>query len=105
MCINSGGEKIFPEEVEATLKGHPDIFDAAVVGVPDTRFGNRVVALLQPRDGRTLRPAELDSWCREQLASYKCPRQWLLLEAVPRTPAGKPDYRALKALAETAGEA
>jgi len=104
MCINSGGEKIFPEEVEATLKSHPDIFDAAVVGVPDTRFGSRVVALLQSRDGKTLQSAELDSWCREQLAGYKCPRQWLLLEAVPRTPAGKPDYRTLKALAEAAGE-
>ncbi|MFO7551830.1 MAG: acyl-CoA synthetase [Haliea sp.] len=105
MCINSGGEKIFPEEVEATLKGHPDIFDAAVVGVPDHRFGNRVVALLQLREGKTLEPAELDSWCRTQLAGYKCPRQWLLLAAVPRTPAGKPDYRALQALAEAASEA
>lgn len=104
MCINSGGEKIFPEEVEATLKSHPHIYDAAVVGVADTRFGSRIVALLQLREGKTLQPEALDGWCRQQLAGYKCPRQWLLLDAVPRTPAGKPDYRALKTLAEAAGQ-
>ena len=54
LCINTGGEKVFPDEVEAALKGHPDVRDAIVVGVPDVRFGERVVALVQPRPGRRI---------------------------------------------------
>ena len=55
-CINTGGEKVFPEEVEGALKAHPDVFDALVVGVPDERLGQRVAALVQPRAGRGTRP-------------------------------------------------
>lgn len=93
VCINSGGEKIFPEEVEAVLKAHPKVFDAVVVGVPDARWGQTVAAVVQPRpgiDGPTL--DELDAHCRARLAGYKVPRQLRLVDSVVRSPAGKPDY-------------
>lgn len=102
MCINSGGEKIYPEEVEATLKAHPKVFDAGVVGVDDPRFGARVVAVIQLRADQSAEADELSAFCRDKLAAYKCPRAWLFVDSIPRTPVGKPDYRKLKALAETA---
>ena len=92
MCINTGGEKVFPEEVETALKRHPDVFDALVVGVPDERFGERVAAVVAPRPGRTPTLEELDSHCREHVAGYKVPRQLHLVEKVGRLPSGKPDY-------------
>ncbi len=93
VCINSGGEKIFPEEVEAALKSHPDVFDAVVVGVPDPRFGERVAALVTPRPGRAPTLEQLASHCRERLAGYKAPRALVIVDEIIRTPAGKPDYR------------
>ncbi len=93
VSINSGGEKIYPEEVEAALKGHPDVFDALVVGVPDPRYGQHVAAVVQPRPGSRPSLAELDSFVRSEIAGYKVPRSLWLVDEVKRSPAGKPDYR------------
>ncbi|MGV0597209.1 acyl-CoA synthetase [Mycolicibacterium porcinum] len=93
VSINSGGEKIYPEEVEAALKGHPDVFDALVVGVPDERFGQHVAAVVQPREGARPTLAELDAHVRTEIAGYKVPRSLWLVDEVKRSPAGKPDYR------------
>ncbi|AGB25922.1 acyl-CoA synthetase (AMP-forming)/AMP-acid ligase II [Mycobacterium sp. JS623] len=91
--INSGGEKIYPEEVEAALKGHPDVFDALVVGVPDERYGNCVAAVVHRRDGTNPTLAELDAFVRNEIAGYKVPRKVWWVDGIQRTPAGKPDYR------------
>jgi acyl-CoA synthetase (AMP-forming)/AMP-acid ligase II len=93
VSINSGGEKIYPEEVEAALKGHPDVFDALVVGVPDPRYGQHVAAVVQPRPGARLALSDLDSFVRSEIAGYKVPRSLWLVDEVKRSPAGKPDYR------------
>ncbi|WP_220019767.1 acyl-CoA synthetase [Mycobacterium tuberculosis] len=93
VSINSGGEKIYPEEVEAALKGHPDVFDALVVGVPDPRYGQQVAAVVQARPGCRPSLAELDSFVRSEIAGYKVPRSLWFVDEVKRSPAGKPDYR------------
>ena len=93
VSINSGGEKIYPEEVEAALKGHPDVFDALVVGVPDPRYGQHVAAVVQARPGCRPSLAELDSFVRSEIAGYKVPRSLWLVDELKRSPAGKPDYR------------
>ncbi|MCX2712342.1 acyl-CoA synthetase [Mycolicibacterium sp. J2] len=100
VSINSGGEKIYPEEVEAALKGHPDVFDALVVGVPDERFGNHVAAVVQPREGTRPTLADLDAFVRTEIAGYKVPRSLWLVDEVKRSPAGKPDYRWAKDVTE-----
>ncbi len=92
VSINSGGEKIFPEEVEGVLKSHPAVFDALVVGVPDERWGNRVAAVVQLRPGQQVTLEELAAHCRNQIAGYKVPRELHLVEQVRRSPSGKPDY-------------
>jgi acyl-CoA synthetase (AMP-forming)/AMP-acid ligase II len=99
VSINSGGEKIYPEEVEGALKAHPDVFDVLVVGVPDERWGERVTAVVQARPGHTPVLEELVEHCRTRIASYKIPRLLLLVETVPRLPNGKPDYPRAKATA------
>jgi fatty-acyl-CoA synthase len=104
VSINTGGEKVFPEEVEAALKAHPDVFDAVVVGIPDERFVERVVALVAPRPGATPTLDSLREHCHISMASYKAPRQVHLVEAIERTPAGKPDYRWARARAIEAGD-
>jgi fatty-acyl-CoA synthase len=105
VCINTGGEKVFPEEVEATLKSHPDVFDSVVVGVPDDRFVERVAAIVQPRSGATPALPALQEHCRAQLAGFKVPRQLVVLDEIVRTPVGKPDYRWAKRIAtNTEGE-
>ncbi|MCT7657784.1 acyl-CoA synthetase [Mycobacterium deserti] len=91
--INSGGEKIYPEEVEAALKGHPDVFDALVVGVPDERYGQCVAAVVHRRPGTNPTLAELDTFVRQEIAGYKVPRKIWWVDEIHRTPAGKPDYR------------
>jgi 3-oxocholest-4-en-26-oate---CoA ligase len=91
-CVNTGGEKVFPEEVESALKSHADVFDALVIGVPDARLGQRVAALVQAREGRTIDLAALEAHLRRQIAGYKVPRSVWLVDAVARTPSGKPDY-------------
>ena len=99
VCINSGGEKIFTEEVEAVVKAHPDVYDAIIVGVPDDRWGQRVAAVVQPRAGADLALETIDAHCRESLAGYKVPRELHLVEAIKRSEAGKPDYRWAEAVA------
>jgi acyl-CoA synthetase (AMP-forming)/AMP-acid ligase II len=93
VCINSGGEKIFPHEVEAAIKAHPDVVDAVVVGVPDDRWGSRVAAVVQCRDGGEITLAAIDAHCRTKIAGYKVPRQLRLVDQIVRHPSGKPDYR------------
>ena len=93
VSINSGGEKIYPEEVEAALKGHPDVFDALVVGVPDERYGHCVAAVVQPREGTRPPLSGLDAFARSEIAGYKVPRALWYVDEVKRSPAGKPDYR------------
>ncbi len=105
VCINSGGEKVFPEEVEAALKSHPAVFDAVVVGVPDPRWGERVAAVVQPRPGRAPTLEELDAHCRTKVAGYKVPRELCLVDELVRQPSGKPDYRWAKAAAMGSAEA
>ncbi|MGP4098932.1 acyl-CoA synthetase [Nonomuraea sp. KM90] len=92
-CINTGGEKVFPEEVEAVLKGHPSVFDAVVTGVPDERWGNRVAAVIEPRPGIEVTADELDGHCRRLLSGYKVPRTYAFVTEMVRSPAGKADYR------------
>lgn len=98
-CINSGGEKIFPEEVEDALKAHDGVFDALVVGVPDDRWGSRVSAVIQARPGVELDLAGVQAHCRTRIAGYKVPREVHLIEVVPRAPSGKPDYKTAKSFA------
>jgi 3-oxocholest-4-en-26-oate---CoA ligase len=99
VCINTGGEKVFPEEVEAALKSHAEVFDAIVVGVPDERWGEHVCAVVAPRPGCSPTLEQLAEHGRQAIAGYKVPRQLVLVDEVQRTPAGKPDYRWAKATA------
>ncbi|WP_019900632.1 acyl-CoA synthetase [Salinispora arenicola] len=92
-CVNTGGEKVFPEEVEGALKTHPDVFDALVVGVPDERLGQRVAALIQPRAGVSLDLVAVEAHLRRQIAGYKVPRAIWLVDAIARTISGKADYQ------------
>jgi acyl-CoA synthetase (AMP-forming)/AMP-acid ligase II len=105
VSINTGGEKVFPEEVENVLKSHPAVFDVVVVGVPDERWGEHVAAVVQPREGRSLDLASLQAHCREHVAGYKIPRQLVVVERVVRSPAGKSDYRWAKSVAADAAGA
>ena len=91
-CVNTGGEKVFPEEVEGALKSHPDVFDALVIGVPDERLGQSVAALVQPREGAALDLAALEAHLRTQIAGYKVPRSVWVADAISRTVSGKADY-------------
>ena len=100
VSINSGGEKIYPEEVEAALKGHPDVFDALVVGVPDPRYGQHVAAVVAPRPGARPSLSDLDAFVRTEIAGYKVPRSLWYVDEVKRSPAGKPDYRWAKEQAD-----
>lgn len=99
-CINSGGEKIYPEEVEEALKSHPAVYDCGVLGVPDVRFGAKVVAVVKLREKQRLNTELLDRHCRERIAAYKVPRIYLAVSEIPRTPAEKLDYRRLQSLVE-----
>lgn len=97
-CINTGGEKVFPEEVEEVLKRHPAVRDAAVSGLPDPRFGERIGALAELHSGATATPGELIDHVRAALSLYKAPRHLLIAPQIPRAPNGKMDYAAVKAL-------
>ncbi|MGH3734103.1 MAG: acyl-CoA synthetase [Micromonosporaceae bacterium] len=99
-CINTGGEKVFPEEVEGALKAHPDVFDTLVIGVPDERLGQMVGAVVQPREGARLDRAALDAHVHELLAGYKAPRRIWVTEEIGRSPSGKADYRWAKRYVE-----
>ena len=102
VSINTGGEKVYPEEVEGALKGHPAVFDAVVVGVPDERWGERVVAVVEPRDGARPTLEEVEAQARRHVAGYKVPRQLVLVGHIERSPSGKPDYRWAKRVAQAA---
>ncbi|MFS8201482.1 acyl-CoA synthetase [Streptomyces sp. CWNU-52B] len=99
-CINTGGEKVYPEEVEQALKSHPDVYDALVAGVPDERWGNHVAAVVQLRAGAG-RPSldDIQAHCRTRLAGYKVPRQLVIAESIQRSPSGKADYRWARSVA------
>ncbi|WP_326820307.1 acyl-CoA synthetase [Streptosporangium sp. NBC_01756] len=102
VCINTGGEKVFPEEVEAVLKGHPAVFDAVVTGIPDERWGSRVAAVVELRPGTTPSAEELDAHCRQRLSGYKVPRTFAFVDEMVRSPAGKADYRWARETAQAA---
>jgi len=100
MCINTGGEKVFPEEVEAVLLGHPGVKDVRVVSLPDARFGRKVVAVVQ-LDGE-VDEAALDAHARAGLAGYKIPRLYLFTAQSLRLNNGKPDYKTAQGIADAA---
>jgi acyl-CoA synthetase (AMP-forming)/AMP-acid ligase II len=100
VSINSGGEKIYPEEVEGALKIHPEVFDALVVGVPDERWGQRVAAVVQCRGDKRPTLDELRPVLTQEIAPYKLPRSVWFVDQIKRNPAGKPDYRWAKAQTE-----
>jgi acyl-CoA synthetase (AMP-forming)/AMP-acid ligase II len=99
VCINTGGEKVYPEEVEGALKAHPSVFDVVVVGVPDERWGQRVAAVVQARDGHTPTLAELDEHVRT--TSRVQGARLHLVDEIVRSPSGKPDYPWAKQVAES----
>ncbi|MEV6345395.1 acyl-CoA synthetase [Actinoplanes sp. NPDC051851] len=92
-CVNTGGEKVFPEEVEGALKAHPGVFDVLVIGAADDLLGQRVAALIQTRSGVRVDPADLDAHVRARLAGYKAPRSVWFVDRIERTISGKADYR------------
>jgi acyl-CoA synthetase (AMP-forming)/AMP-acid ligase II len=92
-CVNTGGEKVFPEEVEAALMSHPDVFDVLVIGVPDERLGQRVAAVVEPRPGATPSADDLIAHARNEIAGYKVPRSIWLVDKVQRLATAKADYR------------
>jgi fatty-acyl-CoA synthase len=102
VTINSGGEKIFAEEVEHALKHHPAVFDAVVTGTPHERFGQQVTAIVKLRAGAPPSEDELRAACEQHIARYKLPRAFVFVDEIQRSPSGKADYRWAKA---RAGEA
>jgi fatty-acyl-CoA synthase len=101
ITINSGGEKIFAEEVESALKRHPAVYDTIVCGRPSDRWGQEVVAIVQLRERMAATSEDLLEACREHIARYKLPKTFLFTEQIVRSPSGKPDYHWAKALAST----
>jgi fatty-acyl-CoA synthase len=101
VTINSGGEKIFAEEVEAAIKHHPAVYDCVVAGRPSTRWGNEVVAVVQLRPGQQAAPDELRSVAADHIARFKLPKSVVFVDEVRRSPSGKADYRWAKLIAET----
>jgi acyl-CoA synthetase (AMP-forming)/AMP-acid ligase II len=97
--INTGGEKVFPEEVEAVLRTHPGVYDCLVVGAPDERWGSAVTAVVHPVDGADPTLDDLAVHCKEHLAGYKAPKRLVLVDRITRSPTGKPDYRWAKSIA------
>lgn len=91
--INTGGEKVHGEEVEAVLLSHPSVYDVTVVGVPDDRWGTAVCAVVQPVPGHTPVLDDLVAHCRQELAGFKVPRHLVVVDRVVRSPAGKADLR------------
>jgi 3-oxocholest-4-en-26-oate---CoA ligase len=100
--INTGGEKVYPEEVETALMTSPDVADVIVVGLPDDKWGQRVVAVVAAAPGATPDLEALRAHARNDLAGYKLPRELIVVDAVERTPAGKADYKWAKATAAAA---
>jgi acyl-CoA synthetase (AMP-forming)/AMP-acid ligase II len=98
-CINTGGEKVYPEEVEECLKLHPAVADAAVVGVPDEKWGQAINALVEPHSGMTIDADEIISHVKHRLAAYKAPKRVVTVSSIGRAANGKLDYKQLTALA------
>ncbi len=92
VSINSGGEKIFPEEVESAIKSHPEVYDVVVVGIPDEKWGQKVAAVVEPRDGKTPELSSIQDHCRKLIAGYKLPREIHFVDQMQRSPSGKADY-------------
>ena len=105
LVVNTGGEKVYPEEVELALVSHPEVVDALVVGLPDDHWGERVVAVLEPVRGCRPSVEDLAAHCASQVARYKLPREVHLVDRVRRSPAGKGDYRWAKAVAAASAAA
>ena len=99
VTINSGGEKIFAEEVEAAIKAHPDVYDCVVAGRPSERWGNEVVAVVRLRAGRTADEPSLLAEAERHIARYKLPKAFVFVDEVVRSPSGKADYRWAKQIA------
>jgi fatty-acyl-CoA synthase len=99
VCINTGGEKVFPEEVEEAMKTHSAVRDAVAVGIPDQRFGETICAVVEANDGMTIELADLSEHVKSALAAYKAPRHLVMVDTIGRAPNGKVDYKRLKALA------
>ena len=91
--INTGGEKVFAEEVEQALKQHPDVYDAIVVGTPHAHWGQQVTALVELGEGVSLSEADLKQAAHAVLAGYKIPKRYIFVEQIVRAPSGKADYR------------
>ena len=98
-CINTGGEKVFPEEVEMALKSHPAVYDVLVVGVADENYGSQVSAVIQPRDEARPTLEELQQFLRTQLSGYKLPRSLTYVDEIPRNATGKANYPRAKEMA------
>jgi len=96
VCINTGGEKVFPEEVEEALKTHPAVRDAAVVGVPDEKWGEAITAVVVPQPEAKVDDAELIAHVKGRLAAYKAPKRVIVVDSLGRSPAGKLDYPGLR---------
>ena len=101
-CINTGGEKVFPEEVEEAARRCAAVRDVLVVGLPDERWGQRVTAVVEPEPGQVFDRAEFDRVCRAHLSGYKVPRTVVMTERIRRSPAGKADYAWAKSFAQAA---
>ncbi|MEY2423741.1 MAG: 3-oxocholest-4-en-26-oate---CoA ligase [Acidimicrobiaceae bacterium] len=99
MCINTGGEKVFPEEVEEVLKLHPDVRDAVAVGVPDDKFGEAITAVVEPVPGATLDEGDVIAHVKGKLAAYKAPKRVVVVDSIERAPNGKVDYKGVRARA------
>ena len=93
VTINSGGEKIFAEEVEAAIAGHEAVVDVVVAGRPSERWGNEVVAVVQLADGQSVSEEEINDFASRSIARYKLPKEVVFVDRVQRSPSGKADYR------------
>lgn len=91
-CVNTGGEKVYPEEVEMSIKRHPAVYDCLVVGIPDEKYGQSVAAVVQPREGASVELEELRTFLREHLSGYKLPRSLTVVPEIPRNATGKAQY-------------
>jgi fatty-acyl-CoA synthase len=97
VCINTGGEKVFPEEVEEVLKTHPSIRDAVAVGVPDEKWGEAICAVVEAVPGVAVDEADVIAHVKSRLAAFKAPKRVLAVDTIGRAPNGKVDYKRLKA--------
>ena len=98
-CVNTGGEKVYPEEVEMAIKAHPAVYDCLVVGLPDQKYGQAVAAVVETRDGQTVELEELREFLRSSLSGYKLPRALTVVPEIPRNATGKAQYPRAKELA------